>query len=243
MKNIIIGLLQRLLGFKNYLFVFALFTFAKLKFDKNEKDFFKLLSLINSDGIILDIGANIGVMTAHFARKFKNSTVYSFEPIPGNFETLNRVAKFLNLKNVHPFQCALSNYNGSINMIMPVINQAKKQGLSHVVHNNDNTEPGDIFEVPVKKLDNFTEFFNTQKRVTAIKIDVEGHELNVFKGAINLVNKHKPIIYCELWPNQQRAQMISFMQTLNYIPKVVVKNQLHDFENQNTQNFFFVPAQ
>ncbi len=243
MKNKIISLLQRIFGFENYLFIFSLFMYYKLRWDKNEKDFLKLFDIIHDDGIVLDIGANIGVMTAHFAKRLKYSEIYSFEPIPCNIKTLKRIVKFFKLKNVNLYECALSNFEGEIDMILPIIDTAKKQGLSHVVKDiNIINEEGEIFKVPCKQLDNVDELSNSIKRITAIKIDVEGHELSVLKGAVKLINKNSPIIYCELWPGKQRKEIFDFMGSLNYTPKVIEHNNLTDFYNQQTQNFFFIPT-
>ena len=155
--------------------------------------------------------------------------------------TLKRIIEFFKLKNVRLQEYALSDHDGEIGMILPIINSAKKQGLSHVI-NDSSKEDGEIFKVPVKQLDNIAELTNTDKRITAIKIDVEGHELSVLKGAVELIKKNSPIIYCELWPGDQRNMMFDFMKSLNYTPKVIENKKLTDFNSHKTQNFFFIPV-
>lgn len=242
MKNRIINILQRLLGFETYLFIFSIFIILKLRYDKNEKDFLKLFELIKEDGLVLDIGANIGVMTTYFARRLKNSRVLAFEPIPQNLKTLNRVISFFKLSNVGVLNIALSDVDGKLNMIMPVINSARKQGLSHVRNSKtENKGHGEEFEVDGKRLDSVEEVINSKEKITAIKIDVEGYELNVLKGAINTIRKHKPIIYCELWPGEQRDNTIELMQSLAYSSMVLVGDELVEYVDQPKQNFFFIP--
>ncbi len=64
------------MGFRTYLYVFAIFKIKTLRSDPKEKDFFHFLSLLkDGKGAVLDIGANIGIMTVHLARKLPNSTV------------------------------------------------------------------------------------------------------------------------------------------------------------------------
>src|SRR4051812_11915046 len=109
MKSSVKYILHKLLGFKNYLFVFSLFKIYTLKRDKNEKDFFTFLSLVPPDTAVLDIGANIGIMTVHLARSIKNVTVYSFEPMPNNISAFKRVVRFFKLNNVTLFEIALGN--------------------------------------------------------------------------------------------------------------------------------------
>ncbi len=112
MKNTIIQILQKILGFETYIFIFSILVILKLRWDKNEKDFLKLFDLIKEDGLVLDIGANIGVMTAHFARRLKESTVFAFEPIPYNVKTLSKIIRLFKLSNVKVYNIALSDVEG-----------------------------------------------------------------------------------------------------------------------------------
>ena len=133
MKNAVKYILHTLLGFKNYLFVFSLFKISTLKRDKKEKDFFQFLRLIPENTAVLDIGANIGIMTVHLAR-IKGATVYAFEPMPNNIAAFQRIVRHFKLSNVKLFEVALGNTEGEAEMVMPVISSVRMQGLSHVVH-------------------------------------------------------------------------------------------------------------
>jgi len=134
MKNTTKLLLHKLLGFKNYLFVFSLYKIYTLKNDKNEKDFFQFLQFIPEDTIVLDIGANIGIMTVHLAKAINGVTVFSFEPMPNNITAFKRIISYFKLQNVKLFEIALGNTEGEVEMVMPVISNVRMQGLSHVVH-------------------------------------------------------------------------------------------------------------
>lgn len=244
MKNTTKYILHKLLGFKNYLFVFSLFKIYTLKRDKNEKDFFQFLSLIPENTAILDIGANIGIMTVHLARSIKNSTVYSFEPMPNNIVAFKRIVNYFRLKNVRLFEIALGNTEGEVEMVMPVISSVRMQGLSHVVHNSitENNE-GEYFKVPLEKLDNIEELMSASQRISAIKIDVENFEYFVLDGAKNLLAKNKPIVYAELWENENRNKCFDLFQQLSYNTFVVLDNKMVKFDSSKhkTQNFIFLP--
>jgi FkbM family methyltransferase len=245
MKTSIKYILQHLLGFKNYLFVFSLFTIYRLKWDKNEKDFLLFLGLIPDGGIVLDIGANIGIMTTHLARKLKRTVIYAYEPIPQNLETLKRICRHFRLKNVKIKEKALGDHTGSVEMVMPVIQSVKMQGLSHVIHENvaaDDT--GITYSVVLDTLDNEKDFFEPRSKVTAIKMDVENFEYYVLKGASNLLKHHSPIVYCELWDNENRQASMQLMQDLGYTIHVVISGKLESFDKRvhHTQNFIFLPA-
>jgi ubiquinone/menaquinone biosynthesis C-methylase UbiE len=82
MKNTIQKYLQKILGFNNYLFIFSVFKILTLRFDRKENDFFYFLRLLPENAIVLDIGANIGIMSVHLCKNVKKGMVYAFEPIP-----------------------------------------------------------------------------------------------------------------------------------------------------------------
>ncbi len=237
--------LQKLLGFKNYLFIFSLFKIYTLKQDKNEKDFFHFLSLIPDNTAVLDIGANIGIMTIHLARSIKNVTVYCFEPMPNNINALKRVVNYFKLTNVQVFEFALGNTEGEVEMVMPVVNSVRMQGLSHVVNTDiaENNE-GERLLVPLKMLDNIDTLKDTPQRISAIKIDVENFEYFVLDGAKKLIEKNKPIVYVELWENENRKKCLALFGSLNYKAFVIFQNKMLPFDHilHKTQNFIFLPA-
>ncbi len=245
MKNLAKYILQKLLGFHNYLYVFCRFKIRTLHNDNKEKDFLYFLSLIPAGGIVLDIGANIGIMTYYLSKKVKDSTVFAFEPMPDNIIVLERIIEHYRLNNVIVCKYALGNEEGEVEMVMPVIGSVKMQGLSHVVHstiavNNEGTR----FKMPVKRLDNIAEIMSGAKPVTAIKMDVENFEYFVLDGAKELLKKHKPIIYCELWDNENRLKCFELVKSLGYQVKVLVSGQLRLYTEEiakkyPTQNFFF----
>jgi len=177
MKSIIKKILQGLLGFENYLFIFSIFIIYTLKFNRSEKDFLRFLKLIPDGGTVLDLGANIGIMTVHFSWKLPDSKVYSFEPLKINLNVLNRVIAFFKLRNVKIFETALGNENGEVEMVMPVVNTVKMHGLSHVVHHSiTEFQEGDMCKVKIKKLDDIEELRDGSISIKAIKLDVENFE-------------------------------------------------------------------
>jgi len=231
MKTLIKFVLQKVFGFKNYLFIFSLYINATLRNNRKEGDFLYFLSMLPENSTILDIGANIGVMTMHIALKLPHSKVYSFEPVPENLYNIRRLIKFYSIKNVTVFDIALGNYNGKAEIIMPKINHVKFQGLSHVkgVEGSEGNS-GIKYNVSIRKL---------EKPVSGIKIDVENYEYNVLEGARNLLLEHKPLIYAELWENQNRADCMKLLTDIGYSIFVLENGLLVKFGSQQTQNFFF----
>jgi FkbM family methyltransferase len=245
MKNLIKYIFQKTLGFNTYLFVFALYIIYTLRWNKNEKDFLQFIKLIEKDGVILDIGANIGVMTTYLAKHFQKSTIYSFEPVPYNLNVLRRIVKFFKLENVRVMDFALGNKNGTVEMVMPVINNVKMQGLSHVIHESiHDLNDGQKFKSRITRLDDLEEISNSEKQVVAIKIDVENFEYFVLEGGKKLLKNNNPILYMELWANENRTNCFKLLTELGYEIKVLENKRLTTYNElkHSTQNFFFNPA-
>jgi FkbM family methyltransferase len=244
MKNQIKTILQKLLGFETYLFLFALYIIKTLKRNKKERDFIYFRDMIPDGNVILDIGANIGVMAIHLSRTHPLSTIYAFEPIPQNIITIEKVIRHFKVSNIRVVKSALGNTSGEVEMVMPVEGYAKMQGLSHVVHDSiTEFNKGNKYKTHLTTLDLFMKEQNIEKPLTAIKLDVENFEYFVLEGGRETIIKHRPVIYTELWKNENREKCFTFIQNLNYSVKVLQNHELINFvpEIHTTQNFFFIP--
>lgn len=241
MKKFVQSLLQRLLGFRRYLVVFSWFKIKTLKRDKKEGDFFYFLNQLSPTDTVLDIGANIGIMTVHLAQRCSQGAVHAIEPIPENFVTLERICKIFKCDNAVLHHFALGDAEGELEMVMPEVQNVKMQGLSHAVHESiTEFNEGHKYAVPQHRLDGLRNTFGTVK---GIKIDVENFEYFVFKGGESLLKEDRPLVYCELWDNDNRAKCFSLFTSLGYTIQVLDQGQLslYEPENHTNQNFFFVP--
>ena len=159
-------------------------------------------SILN--GTVLDIGANIGNHSLFFSNYFNK--VISFEPHPKIFKVLGLNTESKRNIEIHNF--GASNKNGNNTMVENNLNM----GGSRLTKNKKNTN----LNVALKKLDDFCK---EHKNITLLKIDTEGHELEVLEGAIDIIKKNKPIIIFE----QQKSDftdgsssMINFLININY---------------------------
>ena len=240
MKNTIKYFLQQLFGYELYLFAFAIFKIKTLKNDSKEKDFFYFLNLIpTSNGVILDIGANLGIMTYYLSKKFSNNKVYAIEPVPSNLKVLEKIKKQFRLSNVTVFNIALGSEKQIATMILPKNHGTKMQGLSHIKHDSiELWNDGEEFEVEMNTLD----MLFPNQEIKAIKIDVENFEYFVLKGGVQLLNDNKPLIYMELWNNDNRINCMNFLSNLNYECFVIENNQCVHFkvDHHKQQNFLFI---
>ena len=239
MKALAQRFLQRLLGYDTYLWYFTLYKLRTLKWDQNENDFFHFLCLIPKESYTLDIGANLGLMSFHLAKKSKKT--YAFEPMPSNLKILKKVKLRYKLNNLEILENALGNENKSIQLVLPIVEGVKKQGLSHVVDTKmTEFNEGNTIDTLCKKLDDMEELKDIN--VAAIKIDVENFEYEVFQGSNALLKRCKPVIYCELWDNQNRKDCFDYLDGLGYKRYVYQEGNLNPIKGNpsDIQNFFFI---
>lgn len=143
----------------------------------------------SKDLTALDIGANIGNHSICFAKKFKN--VFAFEPNPITYELLKiNSAYAAEYKNVVPFNFGLSDMERRL----PFDINPGNIGGSAVIEGNSRSPNGSII-IDVKALDQLDEL--KEVSIGLVKIDVEGHELQVLKGAKETILREMPAILFE----------------------------------------------
>jgi FkbM family methyltransferase len=242
MKKRIQNLLQKTLGFENYLYYFSRFMIFTARTFAYEMEFSRFIKLIpKGDNIILDIGANIGITSVVLAKKFPGATIHSFEPIPPNINTVKRIIEHYKLNNVQLHETALGEQEGKLKMVVPVIDNVRMQGLSHayVEGNDEDWNKGDVYYMNMMKLDD-VDVLKGDKKIVAIKMDVENFEYNVLKGSIELLKKHKPVIYCELWNNEKRQLAISLLKEIGYTIQNTKGKKFENAADESFADFIFV---
>jgi hypothetical protein len=72
---------------------------------------------------------------------------------------------------------------------------------------------------------------------------VENFEFFVLDGAKKLLMKNKPVVYAELWDNENREKCFALFNNLNYKTFVVLDNTLVEYNSaaHKKQNFIFLP--
>lgn len=149
-----------------------------------------------NEGLMLDIGANIGSHCLQFKENFPDLEIYAFEPFPENFNLLKQNTQ--RYDDVKCFNLGI----GSRNSIVHFNNGHEfNSGVVSIVDKSENPNI-------VLALDTFT----FDKKVEFIKIDVEGHELSAFEGMKNLLLKDKPLI----WLEDNVGNAVPYLKSLGY---------------------------
>ncbi len=144
-------------------------------------------SFLREGMTVMDVGANIGVYALLAARTVgPTGKVYAFEPVPEIFTQLQEHIALNNATNIIPVPIALADKKGTAKMSVA-------GGMSSLFRH----ETSRFIEVPLERLDDFVAEQGIE-RVDAIKIDVEGAELAVIKGADKTLRQHKPLLMVEI---------------------------------------------
>ncbi len=153
--------------------------------------FYSLLP-VNEFFVALDLGAQTGCFSL-LAKYFPNSVWYSFEPIEEAAATLKENLLLNNIGNVFVHQMAATDFSGKITLKMPAMNE---WGLSTIGSNVLRFTPVMEREVECIELDSFVAAHHIQK-VHFMKLDTEGSELYILRGARKMIMRDHPIILME----------------------------------------------
>ena len=144
-----------------------------------EKENFSLINtVVNKDDVVIDIGAHIGLMAVVLGKRVgENGKVYSFEPTPYSFTVLKETIKLNKLeKTVSPVNMAVAATSGSIEF------NANKEDVSNSIVSYGYNSGHKKITVTTTSIDDFVKQ-QQLSRLNFIKIDAEGVELDVLKGA------------------------------------------------------------
>jgi len=151
--------------------------------------------LDSKKGAIVDIGANIGLYMVKLKALCLQREYYGFEPNPVCNYYTQELITCNDFQNVRIFPFALSNTKELRRFYAK--RKADKAGSLH-----DHARPGEIknnsFDLFTFPGDDFFELLEIEN-ICAIKIDVEGFELEVLLGLVNTLTRYKPFVFCEIW--------------------------------------------
>lgn len=178
----------------------------------------KLIQLAKSGDTVLDIGTNIGSTLLQFANKVgNNGRVYGFEPDLINYKICLDNINLNSFTNIEVANIGLGNENGSFNL---VVDTETNRGGNRISYNIETQKTSS--KIYVVRLDEWIKN-NKITKVDLIKIDVEGFELNVLKGAKEVLVLYKPVLFIELDDNNLRAvgnsanELVLYLEALNYL--------------------------
>ena len=199
------------------------FTHASIRWRKQqwEPGIGKLVSRIskeldnqNEQGWFFDVGANVGLYTWGVREICPLRNILAFEPDPENIKLLEMTLREANLQNLEICKSALSNQVGVVSFFQDTLTSATgciegkdKPWVEQYLNGSSNE-----ISVKTRTLDSV---FLEDKTPSLIKIDVEGHEIEVLQGGTNTLLQAKPLLIIESFPPKQKT-VLSLLQELGY---------------------------
>jgi FkbM family methyltransferase len=183
---------------KNLLKLFHMLPFGLQlylrSFKAQEPELYELGWLVEKATIAVDIGANKGAYTYAISKVVgKKGLVVAIEPIEELAAYLQQACCQLSLP-VKVEQCCLSDKEGEDNLFIPVKDGKLQTGFATL--NKKDQGDGNIRKVKTRRLDDMLRDRN--QRVSFIKCDVEGHEMEVFRGAFDILKSDRPNLLVEI---------------------------------------------
>jgi FkbM family methyltransferase len=152
-----------------------------------EQELLYLDKIVPEGAVTIDVGANCGLYTRELARLSRQ--VYAFEPSHEMADLLRRTSA----SNVSVHEIALSDQAGNAELFIPRDDQQLIYGLASLEPKLGSSNGHVVsINVPTARLDAIV-----HQDVAFVKIDVEGHELNVLNGAVELLEHSQPVFLVE----------------------------------------------
>lgn len=163
------------------------------------------LKYVQNFNLAIDVGANVGLHTVRFAKKFKK--IHAFEPSTYNFECLFKNGN--PCKNITYHKQGLGNGNSKKTLSIP--KTSTNSGIWSIKDFKRMSEDELYSEiVKVSTLDSFN------LSPDLIKIDTQGYELEVLQGSIKTIERSSPVIITEAENWSERILLARFFTKLNY---------------------------
>jgi FkbM family methyltransferase len=189
----------------------------------------KLFKMASPGMTVLDVGTNIGLTALTFAKIVGDTgKVFAFEPDPYNHGKAKINIGLNDLKALSLYNIGLAEKEGTASLFN--VNKTNR-GMLRILQEDSENKDLDKTVISLTTLDRFVKEHGIQK-IDLIKIDVEGYEFNVLKGAGKTLLEYKPLLFIELDDNNLREQgetpseLIAYLQSFGYSIVDAVTNQV-----------------
>jgi FkbM family methyltransferase len=211
--------------------------------DIDESDALIVDHLVSLGDHVLDVGASIGGYTKRLSDLVGPSgCVYSFEPLPPTFDLLSRCIKRIGLRNVKLFNYAISDSEGFADMVVPLYRWGTECYYDARVSSGSEGSSLRRFRVASRTIDSF--FANGSPEISFIKCDVNYHELQFVKGALQTIRRCKPAMLVEVGTNPDESVAWKLLAVLSeeqyeayYFDGATLRRHI---SGQRTQNWFLL---
>ena len=201
----------------------SLYRFVLHALGKQNSEKMAYLRLLKNGNTVFDVGANRGDFTVLFSNIVgPTGSVHAFEPVPSTFAGLdNRIKAECRFQNVAISNNAVGDTPGVVQIQVPAGDSGQASLKNHTIASWSRPER-EVFDCSVVTLDSYVAEHKID-RVDLIKVDVEGAELWVFRGARQTMDRFRPIIHAECLPSWTGSfdytpvDLVSFLRNQGYV--------------------------
>jgi FkbM family methyltransferase len=195
----------------------------KARYRDQKAEFDVIRQTIRPGDIVCDIGANKGSFIPWLSLWCETGRVVAFEPQPEFARRLADLCRATGFNNVRVEAKAVYSHSGDQDLFVP---EGHSPGAS-LTHKAAEATNFTTLSVPVVALD---DYFDENDNVTLLKIDVEGAELGVLKGAERILRQRAPLLVLEC-ENRHLApgnvnDVFAYLEALGYQGSFISRNQL-----------------
>jgi FkbM family methyltransferase len=208
-------------------------------FEQDEIEFFTRALAHEAKPVVLDVGANIGLHSIHWARANRTASIFAFEPSPATGKILRRNLQRNSLdKKIELIPLAVSDTCGKAQFFEcddNAFSSLKDTRRKRVVRTH---------LVPVTTIDEFVAEHHLD-RISLLKIDVEGFEREVISGATTTLRLLKPDLFVEIYSgtdsNPDPEGTIDLIRSQGYRAYVLVAGKPVAYEKHvdSLYNYYF----
>jgi FkbM family methyltransferase len=177
----------------------------------------RVMAQLQADDTFVDVGAFFGLYAIAAARRVgRAGRVLAFEPVPSSFDILKKHIALNAVEDVvEARSCAVGDHDGTVNFA------CEHSCQSHIL-----PDGSDSMKVPIRSLDSVLK----DRRVDIIKVDVEGFEEMVLRGATTLLNdraRRPRAIFMEVHPynwhlyNTTSESLLRYLRACDYEAKAL----------------------
>ena len=197
---------------------------------------FVIQALLKDGDCVADVGANIGYVSLVCAQCVGDGIVYAFEPSAVTFDYLEQMAT--QVRQIKPYQLAISDSSGSVRFVDEI-----SSDTSHIADIHDPRG----YLVDCCTIDAWASTHEIG-RIDFLKIDAEGHDVQVMQGAGGVIKRYHPFIEFEAFTQKDTARVFDILQDLDYAAGYNIYRvnkqyplSVHLADN-STNNYFAIPT-
>lgn len=203
------------------------------------------LSFVRSGDVVLDVGANVGTHSVFFSHVVgPEGRVLAFEPLPPNIDAFREtVRRRSRAPNIRVFQLAVGTSEAAgrdVTISVPGNDLTQASLRRHEAGSWGEQKRVTEYNATLTSLDTQREV-QMLPSIDFVKIDVEGGELDAWKGAAQTFRRHHPLVYCEVYEKWATsfgytpADLLAFARSLGYTGgRAISRGAVHALSLENS---------